>query len=774
MGEVWRARDTRLDREVALKVLPATALADPAARARLLREARLSSKLNHVNVCTVHEVGDGDGQAHIAMELVEGETLSARLSGGALSLDVVERIGRQVAEALDHAHRHGVVHRDLKSANIVITPEGCAKVLDFGLAKRLAVGDAAEAATLSRGLTEAGTVTGTLAYISPEQLRGRPADARTDLWALGVVLYEMATGRLPFSEKLSSALIDDIIHEAPPPPGRLRGDLSPRMERIILSCLEKEPASRYASAREILEDLSRLDEPEGVRQPRRATVPIRRPAVLGLLIALAILGLGSAGYLAWRHRASPAASPQGRVMLAVLPVENLSRDPEQEYFSDGLTEELIAQLGGLKPARLGVIARTSAMRYKKTQKPIDEIGRELGVDYVLESSVRREGGRARITVQLIGVRDQTHLWAESYERELAGILAIQSEVSERVARSLAIELLPSERARLAASRPVNPEAHELCLKGRHHWNLRTPKDLVRATELFRAATAVDPSYALAWAGLGDSYALYPHYGVLSPHAAFPQARAAAEKALALDPALVEAETTFAFVVLYYDWDWAGSEKRLKGILERRPDYGIARQWYAEYLSAMGWHDDALREIRRARETDPLSPVFRVMEGYVFLYARRYEQALKSLRHVRPLEPDYPLLYTISAWVYRAMGRYPEALEAFRHANELEGADSANALGMAEVLSASGKPEEARRLLAKWTGPGRKEESETPLSLVVLHASLDESDEAIALLERAYDERAVGLVRVRVDPRFDRLRADRRFQELIRRMNFPPG
>ena len=459
-------------------------------------------------------------------------------------------------------------------------------------------------------------------------------------------------------------------------------------------------------------------------------------------------------------------------MLAVLPVENLSRDPEQDYFSDGLTEELIAQLGGLKPARLGVIARTSSMRYKRTQKPIDQIGRELGVDYVLESSVRRDGGRVRVTAQLIQVRDQTHLWAESYERDLADVLRIQSEVSERVARSLAIELLPSERARLAGERPVNPEAHELCLKGRHHWNLRTPKDLLKATEYFRAAIAADPAYALAWAGLGDTYALYPHYGVLEPKEAFPQARTAAEKALSLDPALVEAEAALAFVVFYFDWDWAGTETRLKAILERRPDYATARQWYAEYLSAMGRHDQALREIRRARETDPLSPVLRVMEGYVLLYARRYEEALESLRRAEALEPNYPLLQTITARTFAEMGRYPEALEAYQRSDSLEGSALSNAAEEARVLALSGKRDEAKALIARLSASNRERETRTLFYLAGSFAALGETGQTMLLLERGFEERAVGLVRLRVDPRWDPLRSDPRFQDLLRRMNFP--
>ncbi len=772
MGEVWRARDTRLERDVALKVLPASAPEEPAARARLLREARLASKLNPPNVCTIHEVGEANGRTFIAMELVEGETLSARLAAGAFPPAEVRRIGMQVAEALGHAHAHGVLHRDLKSANIVLTPEGRAKVLDFGLAKRFSQKEAEDATTVSgASLTVAGTLTGTVAYMAPEQLLGKPADTRSDLWALGVVLYEMATGSLPFSERLSTALIEQILHGNPQPPRRIRPEIPKDLESVILRCLERDPAERFGSAQELLEALGR---PLSAAHGSPPSASRFSPRVAWGLAAALVLVLAGAGYLLWK-RPLPAARPgDGRVMLAVLPVDNLSGDAGQEFFSDGLTEELIAQLGAMTPARLGVIARTSAMRYKKTEKPIDQVGRELGVGYVLESSVRKEGGRVRITAQLIGVKDQTHLWAESYERDVSGILAIQSEVAEKVARALAITLLPSEKARLAGSRPVNPEAHELCLKGRHHWNLRTSKDLLKATENFRAAIAADPSFALAWTGLADTYALYPFYNVLAERTAFPQARATAEKAFAIDPTLVEAETTLAFVTFYFDWDWAGAEKRMTAILERRPDYAIARQWYAEYLTHMGRHDESLREIRRARETDPLSPILRVMEGYVLYYARRYEDSLVSLRKSLPLAPDYPVLHNYVALNLFEMGRLDEAREAFLRYRALGGSSVRASTWEVQLLAASGKKDEAKRLFAGLRDQTPKGERFVFGRWAQTSAALGEMNEAVAYAGQAYEERDVLLVSARVDPRFDPLRSDPRFQEIVRKMNFPPG
>jgi eukaryotic-like serine/threonine-protein kinase len=779
MGEVYRACDTRLGRDVALKVVHPGLASDPERLSRFEKEARAAAQIDHPNILVVHDVGTHEGSPFIVSELLQGESLREKL-GAPLPPKKAVDYAVEIARGLAAAHEKGIVHRDIKPENIFVTKDGHVKILDFGVAKLLPSFDASgvDTETPTENATQPGTALGTVAYMSPEQIRGQPVDARSDLFSLGVVLYEMLSGKRPFQRDTPAEIMTAILREEPPSLAGATPAIPPALQEIVSQSLEKHPAGRFSSAH----DLALALQAAGSLKDEAPNVPVatigpavsarrRRVAPLALA-ALAVIALAFAIHSAWTHRAAGPGRREGRVMLAVLPVENLNRDPEQEYFSDGLTEELIAQLGGLKPARLGVIARTSAMRYKRTQKPIDQIGRELGVDYVLESSVRREGGRVRITVQLIGAHDQTHLWAESYERDLAGVLAIQSEVSERVARSLAIELLPSERARLDQARPVNPEAHELCLKGRHHWYLRTTKDLLTATEFFRAAIAADPAYALAWAGLGDTYALYPHYGVLDSHSSFLQARTAAEKALALDPALVEAETTLAFVVFYSDWDWVGTETRLKRILERRPDYAIARQWYAEYLSAMGRHDEALQEIRRARETDPLSPILRVMEGYVLLYARRYEQALESLRKVQPLEPDYPLVYQISAQTYKAMGRYPEALGAYAHADELEALGGSPNPQVAEVLALSGKRDEARKLLATVSASGRGDESRWRLSLVAARAALGEIDEAIVLLGKAYDDRAVGLVRAGVDPRFDLLRAEPRFQDLLRRMKLP--
>jgi serine/threonine-protein kinase len=757
MGEVWRAHDTQLDRDVALKVLLADAWAGETARARLVREARLASKLNHPHVCTIHEVGESEGRAYIAMELVEGQTLSARVAQGALPTEDLLRLGQQVADALAHAHEHGVVHRDLKSANVVVTPEGRAKVLDFGLAKRLS-GEALEEATTRTELTERGAVAGTLAYMAPEQLRGQAADARSDVWALGVMLYEMAAGRRPFQGQTGFELSSAILNQAPPPlPAGAPGALQPVIER----CLAKDPRARYQEAAEVRAALEAIS--SGKLAPWagwRYRLARRRWLVLAaaLVVMVAVLAV------VLRGRAQRA------VKLAVLPFANLTGDPEQEYLSDGITQEMIAQLGRLHPASLSVIARTSVMRYKKTDKTVDQIGRELGVDYILEGSARREGSRIRISAELIQVRGQSQLWAESYENELAGILTLQSEVARKVAGSLALKLLPAEQARLANARPVNPEAYEAYLKGLHHWYKLTPGDFESAQRYFELAMTKDASYALAHAGMSLVWAGRQQMGFTPPAEATPKAKAAALRAVALDDTVAEAHHALAIVKAWSDWDWTGAEPEFKRAIEINPSFPDARAYYSHLLMTMQRPEEAIPQMERALQLDPLNELFQALYGVDLQYVRRYDEAIAQHRKVLRTAPDSPVALEMLPCALFLRGMYPEALAGWKTYLTAIYSDRDVEKALDQGYAEGGFPGAMRQAADALAARSRKTYV-LPFDIALLYLHAGDKGRALDWFEKAVEARDPNAPYIGL-PDYDSLRSEPRYQALLRKMNLP--
>jgi serine/threonine-protein kinase len=793
MGEVWRAHDTRLQREVALKVLPAEATADETARARLIREARLASKLNHPHICTVYDVGEaapstlstGSGQArsdqavaYIAMELVEGETLSARLDRGALPIEQVLGLGRQMAEALAHAHARGVVHRDFKSANVVVTADGQVKVLDFGLAKRLAGGDGAEAATRSRqSLTDVGVTPGTLAYMAPEQLKGQPADARSDIWALGIVLYELVSGQRPFQGKtgfeLSSAILSQPIPAVPT-------SVPPPLAQVIDHCLAKEPGARYQRADQVRAALDAVAAGTAVVPTPRRPVRARWWALAGvagvlligvaaaLLVAFGVDGLRSRLTGSTPGTTAPAA---GRVVrLAVLPFANLSGSADQDYLSDGLTTEMIALLGRLHPEGLRVIARTTAMSYKKTDKPIDQIGRELGVDYVLEGSAQREAGRIRITADLIKVADQTQLWAERYERELAGILVLQNDVAQQVAKALALKLLPAEQARLAGAKTVDPEVYDLCLKGRDQLGRFSKAGFDTAEQYYQRALAKDPSSAAAHAGMAAVWAYRRQMSVAPAREAGEKGRAAALKAVELDDTLADAHLSLGGLFAWTDFNFAAAEREFKRTLELDPNDALARAYYSHALMILGRPGEGMSQIERALAIDPLDPVVRVFYGVALVLARRYDEAIAQANEVLRLQPGH---FGALGNLYTALfgkQRYAEAIEAQAAYYKAWGwPDVADAL--TKSYAESGWAAALRRAtevaLAAHDGePGVAYEAAWN------YAMAGDRARALDWLERSYAEGVAALPYIGIDPVFDPLRAEPRFQALLRQMNLP--
>jgi len=766
MGVVFRAHDVTLDRDVALKVLPEESFGDPAARARLLREARTASQLNHPHICTIHEVGEAEGQAFIAMELVEGQPLSARTSAGALPEDDILRFGEQVTDALAHAHARGIIHRDLKSANVIITPDGRAKVLDFGLAKRLSGEDQEGARTLTQAsLTTPGTLTGTLAYMAPEQLRGRPADQRSDIWALGVMLYEMATGRRPFQGKTGFELSSAILNETPAVPATVPEGLAAVIDR----CLAKEPGHRYQKAGEVGAALQAIRSGQSVPWAgRRYALWRRRWLVLAagafLLLATVFLGFDVAGLRSRWLGGHPA--PRFR-SLAVLPLKNLSGDKEQDFFADGMTEELINTLAKLS-ALEKVVSRTSVMQYKNTQKPLPQIARELGVAAVVEGSVLREGGRVRVTAQLIQASSDKPLWAESYERDLRSVMALQGDIAAAIAGKIHAVLSPAERTRLSGARPVDPEAYESYLKGKFYINKMTEEGYEKGLGYLNQAVEKDPANPQPYAALALAYSIIGH----ERHPdAFEQAKAAARKAQELggEP-MAEMYSAWSMTKLYADWDYAGAEQDLRRAIELNPSLGEAHRDYSWYLFLIGRRDEALARMKHAQEVDPLNALFYADRGWQYWWAGQHDEALEEARKSLELDPNFNEGLCVLGYVSADKKMYAEAIAAHQ---KLAAVDPIWRWCLIRTLVQAGRRDEARRTLVKFLA-----EKPGPTGgwdgwfLAEDYAALGDKDEAFRWLEAAYQGRMSFLPWISDNPAYGPLDGDPRFEDMVRRMHVP--
>jgi serine/threonine-protein kinase len=722
MGVVYKGEDVRLGRPVALKFLLGPISRDREALARFRREARAASSLSHPNICTVFDIGEAEGRPFIVMELLQGRTLKHHIHGKPMPTDEVVVLGQEMAGALEAAHAKGIIHRDVKPSNVFITDHGQAKILDFGVAKLSAAAepiDLISATTAGRSddettLTQPGMAVGTPSYMSPEQASGQQVDVRSDLFSLGAVLYEMATGELAFPKS--------FVWTPPPAMPTLDGAL----HRIVLKLLRTDPEQRYQTAADFLEDVKRL-------------------------------------------KASASTVGQ-RTMLAVLPLENLSSDEEQEYFSEGLTEEMLTQLGRMNPERLGVIARTSVMRYKHACKSIQEIGLELGVSYVLAGSVRRAGRRVRIAIQLIQVNDETHLWAESYERDFADLLALQRDVAHAVAREIRLNLTPQARARLTTARLVNADAYEAYLRGRFFWNKRTKDALEKAAGYFQKSIEKDPDYAPAYAGLADSYYVLAGtaYSGVAPRDAYSKAKAATLRALQIDDTLAEAHTSLAHFHLY-ELDWLAAERDYQRSIELNAAYATAHHWYALLLSALCRFPEALIEAECARQLDPLSLIINRDVGLIYYYARQPERAIQQYRATLELDPNFASAHQALGRAYLAKDMTDEAIAEIRKAVRLSGRSVTMRAALAHACAATGNRREATKILRELME--RAQEAHVPsTTIAVVYSGLGDKDKAFEWLERAYNEHDSGLHTLQVHPIFDSLRSDQRFQNLLRRLN----
>ncbi|HWQ33662.1 MAG TPA: protein kinase [Blastocatellia bacterium] len=760
MGEVWRARDSHLDREVAIKVLPAHLAQDSEALARFQREARAVAALSHPNILAIHDFGNAHGISYAVTELLEGETLRDRLERSALPWRRAVEIGIAVADGLAAAHAKGIIHRDLKPENIFLTADGRVKILDFGLARIrpvIPVSEKSHAATRPL-LTRPGIVLGTIGYMSPEQVRGDEADAPGDIFLLGCVLYEMVTGRRAFAHETAAEELNAILNEAQPAMAESANHVPPELEYIVSHCLEKKPEERFQSAQDLAFALRTISFGTGGKGLFPKPVPLFSRSIALISGALLLLLFGVALYLLIGSGQNPS--------LVILPFDNDSPDPETEYLSDGIAESVINRLSQLPQLR--VIPRTTAFSYKRRTQDPRKIGSELGVRAVLTGRAGVRGDILTIQAELVDVASGLQIWGERYNRKFSDIFAVQEGIAREISEKLSLRLTGEQQQRLSKRDTQNPEAYQLYLKGHYHWQSRNPEGILKGIDYLNQAIAKDPNYALAYADLAAAYILME--SPAPPTEAMLKAREAATMALKLDDTLAEAHTSLAAVSLLYDWNWSAAEREFKQAITLNQNYSTAHQWYAQYLTTMGQHEAALAEIRQALELDPRSLILSRDVGWHYYYARLYDQAIDQARNTLDLDQNFTLAHTLIGRAYVKKRMFEVAIEELQKAIALSPGGNNRAL-LGYAYAAGDRKSEAQQILDTLQELS-KEQYISPVYIAAIYGELGESEQAFTWLEKAYADRSGTLILLNVNPMMDSLRADPKFRNLVQRLNLP--
>lgn len=760
MGRVYKALDKETKEKIALKLIKPDIASDKKTIERFRNELTTARKIVQKNVCRMYDLNREKDNYYITMEYVSGGDLKKFIRRAKrLDMGTAISIAKQICDGLEEAHGLGIVHRDLKPNNIIIDDNGNARIMDFGIAR----------VVKGKGITESGVMIGTPEYMSLEQAEAKEVDQRSDIYSLGVIMYEMVTGRVPFEGDTALSIVMKHKGEEPKDPREFNSQISEDLSRVIMTCLEKEKEKRYQSAGELWSEIENIEK----RIPTtERVVPKRKPITSKeitvtfsmkkfLIPALVVLATAVIGLMIWSPWANKAPSPiiVEKPSIAVLPFDDLSPQKDQEYFCNGLAESLINALSKIKGLR--VPALTSTVSFKGEELDLGEIGEKLSVRTVLRGSVQKAGDRFRITAQLINITDESLLWSDQYNPELNDLFSVQDEISLAIVHEFKVNLLGEEKESLLKRYTENIEAYNLYLKGRHFWNRRTEDGLKKAIEYFEQSIQLDPIYALAFAGLADCYIVLPFYSSYSPEEVYPKAKNAALKALRIDNNLAEAYTSLSGLKLWYDWDWPGAEKEIKQAIQLNPNLAIAHHWFSELLKSTGRIDESIEEIRRAIELDPLSVVINREYGVYLILARQYDEAIQQLKKVLEIDSEHRYTYEWLGQAYLQKGKYKEALDMFQ---------KIESPGLAYVLTATGKKNEALKVLDKFIEKSSKEYID-PFDFAIIYLGLGEIDKTFEALEKAYQEHSVSLVDYTyLNPYWDGIRSDSRFRELMKKLN----